>query len=115
MRNRSLPLAIALCCLLGCGPPASSDEMKNLQARIHLVECLGEVHEAKTLQKHALDSITAYIEKAIADESIKHQLVTMTRKLWESRKNKQAVDQLTREMSQLVPLPEKYERVYGLR
>ena len=39
----------------------------------------------------------------------------MTRKLWESRKNKQAVDQLTREMSQLVPLPEKYEKVYGLR
>jgi len=108
-----MPLVIMLCFLLGCGPGASSDAMKNLQNRINLVENLGEINRSKTVTKSAIDGINDYIERSIDDESTKQELLAKSEELWESRKNEDALDKVTREMSTLVSLPEKYAKAYG--
>lgn len=100
--------------VLGCGPAASTDSQKNLQARIHLVSCLGEISQLKKVTKSSLQSVNAYVEKAIVDESIKQQLLQQSEELWKQRKSRAAIDSITREMSRLVPLPEKYQEAYGL-
>ena len=106
-------LVITACFLLGCGPGASSDAMKNLQNRINLVENLGEINRSKAVTKAAIEGINDYIKKSIDDESTKQQLLAKSEELWESRKNEDAMNKVTREMSQLVSLPEKYAKAYG--
>lgn len=98
---------------IGCGPAASTDSQKNLQARINLVSCLGEINQLEKVTKSSLESVNAYVEKAVVDETIKQQLLRQSEELWKQRKSAAAIDSITREMSGLVPLPEKYAKAYG--
>lgn len=98
----------------GCGPAGSSKEMKDLQARLDLVQCLGEIQRSERVTQPAIDGITAYAESITIDEDSRQQLLTLSDELFRNRKSAEKIIELTQAMMHLVPLPEKYAKAYGL-
>lgn len=98
----------------GCGPAGSSKEMKDLQARLDLVQCLGEIQRSERVTQPAIDGITAYAETITIDEDSRQQLLTLSDELFRNRKSVEKITELTQAMMHLVPLPEKYAKAYGL-
>lgn len=110
-----LTVAYMLFGLFGCSPAASSDAMKDLQARIDVVLQLRAIHEEKefALTKPDITEIESYADRLLPKEETKKEFFALTKELWLKRSDEKARRRLTRELVSFIELPDKYAKAYS--
>jgi hypothetical protein len=111
----TLTVAYMLFGLIGCGPAASSDAMKDLQARIDVVLQLRAIHNERefTLTKPCVTELESYADQLFPEEDTRKKFSELTNELWLKRSNEKERQRLTRELASFIELPEKYAEAYA--
>jgi|GEM_PF-4589215 len=109
--------ALLTACLLaglsGCSPAASSDGLKNLQARVDIVLRLRSIHDEKELVTSDIAELNSYADQVLPDNAAKQAFHTLTEELWRKHSDDKDVERLTRELAARIELPEKYAKAYA--
>jgi hypothetical protein len=94
--------------LTGCSKGGFESRPDNIQARLDVFSALSEMHHQAMVMPSYLRDIITHAEILTNTTEDAETLQSLAKKLAKARRQKDDIKELTREMSELIPLPEKY-------
>ena len=94
--------------LTGCSGGSFETTPDNIQARLDVFSALSEMHHQTMVMPSYLRDIITHADMLTDTAEDADALQKLAKQLAKARRDKEKIQLLTREMTQLIPLPEKY-------
>lgn len=94
--------------LTGCSGGSFKGTPDNIQDRLDVFSALSEMHHQKMVMPSYLRDIITHADMLTDTAEDADALQKLAKQLAKARRDKDKIQLLTREMTQLIPLPEKY-------
>jgi hypothetical protein len=101
-------LLLSLCALAGCSKGSSSPRPDDLQQRLSMYSYVAEMHHREMVisdYTKELYQCAELLPETFSDPETAKELL---KELQKNRKDKEAIKKITKQLADLLPLPEKY-------
>lgn len=94
--------------LTGCSGGSFKSTPDNIQDRLDVFSALSEMHHQTMVMPSYLRDIITHADMLTDTAEDANALQKLAKQLAKAKRDKEKIQYLTREMTQLIPLPEKY-------
>jgi Tfp pilus assembly protein PilP len=101
-------LLLVLCALAGCSKGSSSPRPDDLQQRLSMYTYVAEMHHREIFISDYAKELYQCAELLPETFSDPEAAKDLLKELQKNRKDKQAIKKITKQLADLLPLPEKY-------